>query len=211
MTHDGSTYGLNSRQKIIEHYRDSVTRINISRENSGINDLIISVGDTPSASVVEDFHGINELRPGNFVFYDLMQYINCSCQFENIAVALLCPVIDIRPDSQTIVVHGGAIHFSKESIIINGKHIYGMVAGLDNTGWQQPEHKTYLSSLSQEHGIIHCSESRLIEQVQPGDLLAIIPVHSCLTADCMGSYMLTDGKVLDHLRQASQESIFSFS
>ena len=209
MTHDGSTYGLNSREKILEYYETSVHRINTSCENSGINDLIISVGDTPSASVVEKFNGIDELRPGNFIFYDLMQYINGSCRFDNIAIALLCPVIDIRPDSRTIVVHGGAVHFSKDNIVISNRHVYGMVVGLDNTGWYQPEDEIYISSLSQEHGIIDCSKNRLIEKVLPGDLLAVIPVHSCLTADCMGSYMLTSGENIDHMRQVSQDSEYS--
>lgn len=209
MTHDGSTYGLNNREKILEHFATSVKRIITTRMNSGINDLIISVGDTPSASLVENFTGIDELRPGNFIFYDLMQYVNGSCRFENISVALLCPVIDIRHDSRTVVVHGGAVHFSKDYIVINNKQVYGMVAGLDKNGWYQPEEDIYVSSLSQEHGIIDCSDNKLIDEVQPGDLLAIIPVHSCLTADCMGGYMLTDGEVIDHLRQASYDSEFS--
>jgi len=209
MTHDGSTYGLNSREKILEHFESSVDRICTTRTNSGINDLIISVGDTPSASVAENFTGIDELRAGNFVFYDLMQYVNGSCVFDNISIALFCPVIDKRPHSRTVVIHGGAVHFSKDSIQINGRHVYGMVVTPDNTGWHKTEDEIYLSSLSQEHGIIDCSTNNLLDEVMPGDLLAVIPVHSCLAADCMGSYTLTDGKVIDHLRQSSYDSEFS--
>ncbi len=209
MTHDGSTYGLNSRDGILEHFATSVQRINSSRENAGINDLIISVGDTPSASIAENFTGIDELRPGNFVFYDLMQYVNGSCSFDNISIALLCPVIDKRPNSSTIVIHGGAVHFSKDNTLINARPVYGMVASTDKNGWCKPEDEIYLSSLSQEHGIIDSSNSNLLDEVMPGDLLAIIPVHSCLTADCMGGYMLTDGKVIDHMRQANYDSEFS--
>ncbi len=209
MTHDGSTYGLNSKEEILTHYATSVQRIKNSRENTGINDLIISVGDTPSASIADDFTGIDELRPGNFVFYDLMQYLIGSCSFDKISVALFCPVVDKRPYSRTIVVHGGAVHLSKDNILVNARHVYGMIARTDATGWHKAEDEIYLSSLSQEHGIIDCSNNKLLDEVMPGDLLAIIPVHSCLTADCMGGYMLPDGKVIDHMRQANYDSEFS--
>ncbi|MEA1885671.1 MAG: alanine racemase [Bacteroidota bacterium] len=209
MTHDGSTYGLNSRKKILEQYEKSVHRLNYCRENSDMKDLEISIGDTPSASVVDNFNGIDELRPGNFIFYDLMQYINGSCHFNKIAIVLLCPVIDIRPPSGTVVVHGGAVHFSKDNIVVNGKKVYGMLAELDKNGWHRPKDETYISSLSQEHGIIDCPSNGLIKKVMPGDLLTIIPVHSCLTADCMESYMLTTGEIIDHMRHAPQDSDYS--
>ncbi len=209
MTHDGSTYGLNSRNKIMEHYAVSVDRIIKCRDKTGIRDLLISIGDTPSASLADNFSGIDEIRPGNFVFYDLMQYINGSCSFNDIAMALICPVIDIRPSSGTVVVHGGAVHFSKDSIVINKKQVYGMVARMDNSGWHKPTDEIYISSLSQEHGIIKYTASRIVKNIHPGDLIAVIPVHSCLTADCMGSYFLKGGESLDHMRQLPQDSEYS--
>jgi len=209
MTHDGSTYGLNNRELIIEHYMTSVKRINICRDNSGLDDAMISVGDTPSASLATEFKGVDEIRPGNFVFYDLMQYINSSCRFEDIAIALIAPIIDIRPASGTLVVHGGSVHLSKENIKIGNQQVYGMLASTDNKGWHKPLNEVYLSSLSQEHGIVKCFDNSLLSCSKPGDLIAIIPVHSCLTADCMGSYMLTSGEYIDHMRGISQDSVFS--
>ncbi|MDZ7738519.1 MAG: alanine racemase [Bacteroidales bacterium] len=200
MTHDGSTYGLNDKKLILDHYNISVSRINQCRDKTGISDLIISAGDTPSASLAGSFEGIDEMRPGNFIFYDLMQYINGSCEFDDIAVSMYCPVIDIRRRAETIVIHGGAVHFSKDSVLINGKSVYGMLAGINDKGWSKPEKPVYVSALSQEHGIIDCSDNNLIETVKPGDLLPVIPVHSCLTADCTGSYLTTGSEVIDHMK-----------
>lgn len=199
MTHDGSTYGLNDKKLILEHYNGSVSRINQCRDKTGISDLIISAGDTPSASLAGSFDGIDELRPGNFIFYDLMQYINGSCKFDDIAVSMYCPVIDIRPLAKTVVIHGGAVHLSKDSVLIDGNTVYGMLAGINESGWYKQEDTAYVSSLSQEHGIIDCSDNDLINTVKPGDLLAVIPVHSCLTADCAGSYLTTGSEVIDHM------------
>lgn len=204
MTHDGSTYALNNRQKILDRHLKSAERINICRDTIKMKDLIISEGDTPSASLANSFEGIDELRPGNFVFYDLMQYMNGSCGFEDIALALICPVIDIRPASGTIVVHGGAVHFSKERISVNGKDIYGMLARIDSDGWHEPGNQIFMSSLSQEHGIIDYPLTG--EKVRPGDLLGVIPVHSCLAADCMRGYILTSGERIDHMQELPQDS-----
>ncbi|MBS0011087.1 MAG: alanine racemase [Bacteroidales bacterium] len=200
MTHDGSTYGMNSRKEIVEQHARTVKRIMHCRDKAGINGLTISLGDTPSASLADNFRGIDEIRPGNFVFYDLMQYFIGSCSFENIALALLCPVIDIRPGAETLVVHGGAVHLSKDSIIRDKRHVYGMLAPIDEAGWHEPQEKIYVTSLSQEHGIIECTDKKLLQNTRPGDLLAIIPVHSCLTSHCMGSYILDNGDYVDHMR-----------
>lgn len=34
--------------------------------------IIISVGDTPGISAAKNLDGIDEIRPGNYVFYDVM-------------------------------------------------------------------------------------------------------------------------------------------
>ena len=36
---------------------------------------------------------------------------------------------------------------------------------------------------------------------QVGDLVEIIPVHSCLTANLMGSYLTTEGEHITTIRQ----------
>lgn len=206
MTHDGSTYGLYNRQSIVDRHLLSSERINKCRDRLKMKELIVSEGDTPSASLANNFEGIDELRPGNFVFYDLMQYFNGSCGFEDIALAMICPVIDIRPASGTIVVHGGAVHLSKEKISTGGKDIYGMLVRLDNDRWHERDNQVYITSLSQEHGIINYPETA--EKLSPGDLIGVIPVHSCLTADCMRGYTLTGGESIDHMQGLPQDSGF---
>jgi len=73
LTHSGNTYKANGAVEIESIYTETVEKINKSRNALGINDLLISVGDTPSSSVVTSLIDINEGRPGNFIFYDLMQ------------------------------------------------------------------------------------------------------------------------------------------
>ena len=38
----------------------------------------------------------------------------------------------------------------------------------------------------------------VIEKFEIGDSLGILPVHSCMTADCMAGYLSEEGEVIDH-------------
>ncbi len=208
MTHDGNTYALNKATDIKDRNKQTIQRLTACRDIAGIPDLVLSTGDTPSLSRAEDFQGINEIRPGNFIFYDLMQYVKGNCRLNDIAISMICPVIDIRPRSETVVIHGGAVHLSKESINASGKNIFGIVFRYDDKR-TDAGNGVYLTSLSQEHGIIDCSASSFADDLNIGDLLTVLPVHSCLTADCMGGYLLTDGSSADHMRGRNQDSLLS--
>ena len=70
---------------------------------------------------------ITEIRPGNFVFYDLDQLKIGSCQLEQIAIRLVCPIISIYKERNTLLIYGGSVHFSKDYIIENEKKCFGYV------------------------------------------------------------------------------------
>jgi D-serine deaminase-like pyridoxal phosphate-dependent protein len=145
--------------------------------------------------MVEAFEGIDEMRPGNFVFYDLMQYQIGSCERTDIAVMLYCPVVASHPSRGECVIYGGAIHLSKDAITTDRNEIsYGEVCRI-GVG-EFPERIGYLRSVSQEHGVIVIDKGA--NQPQPGEVLGVIPVHSCLTAQCMGGYYDLSGTYYDH-------------
>ena len=79
---------------------------------------------------------------------------------------------------------------------MEGKN-FGEIVLLNEKGWTIPSHNSFVKSISQEHGIIQASDE-LLASVQVGDLLGILLVHSCMTADCMGSYLSLDGHRIDH-------------
>jgi D-serine deaminase-like pyridoxal phosphate-dependent protein len=115
---------------------------------------------------------------------------------------VVCPVVSKSIVRNEVVVYGGAVHLSKEFIIgPNGKKCYGAVISPGNEYNQKEISKTlWVSGLSQEHGIIR-GEFEEIRRMQPGELLEIIPVHSCLAADLAGSYLTKDGEVIGKMRK----------
>lgn len=199
LTHAGHTYQATSAHELRAIYHSSTQILNRIKERLGgkYQDLILSYGDTPSCSVIEDFRNIDEIRPGNFIFYDLMQMIAGNCHYSQVAGIVVCPVVALHPSRNQAVLYGGAIHLSKESILINDRRIYGQMAEMDEKGWHSPIPGAFLVSLSQEHGILQAPET-VIRKLQPGKVVGIIPVHSCLAANLIHGYQFLDGGIADY-------------
>ncbi len=201
LTHAGHTYQAHSREEILNIHRTSSEKLNLLKQRylNQFPELIVSIGDTPSCSVAEDFSLVDEIRPGNFVFYDVMQWKLGSCTLEDIAVALACPVVAKHPERKELVFYAGAVHLSKEFVpLSNGQNSYGLIVELTDHGWQIPAKLNPLIALSQEHGIARVDED-LFNKTKIGHLLGVLPVHSCLTANLMQGYFDFSGKFYDHL------------
>ncbi|WP_424962705.1 alanine racemase [Ekhidna sp.] len=199
LAHAGHTYGSTDYESVKWIYDKSVKDLVHLKETFG---GILSYGDTPSCSLVEDLSAFDELRPGNFVFYDWMQHHIGSCSAEDIAVCLACPVVAVHKDRNEVVVYGGGVHLSKDMITekdIMGKDrtCYGKMVQLENGGWNT-EILGHVDRLSQEHGIIKLAENARAH-VKVGDVIGILPVHSCLTADLQGFYLSTDGEKIEKM------------
>lgn len=203
-SHPGHSYTARSKGEIQSIHKDNLTKIKSVKENlTGVASKIeLSLGDTPCCAVAEDFYGLDQITPGNFVFFDLMQNQIGSCNIKDIALALAVPVVDKNEKRKDIAIHGGAIHLSKEFMVENEKRIYGKPVWLENGKWSKPIEKCYLRSLSQEHGIISVTED-VFRKIKIGDWIGILPVHSCLTANLMNGYLTTEGKPLYHFNRST--------
>lgn len=200
-SHPGHSYQCRSDRQILRVHKSVVNQFDKLKNKIEFDfgPIDICVGDTPCCSVADDFGPINAISPGNFVFYDLMQWQIGSCNVGDIAIAVQCPVVDKYPKRREIAIHGGAIHFSKERLEQDGNKIFGFNTKKAKTGrWQITDKQSYLSKLSQEHGIVQCSKATF-DAFVIGDLITILPVHSCLTANLMGEYQLTDGTAIKQM------------
>ena len=200
LTHSGHSYGARLPEWIRHVYEETVTRMANARgtlEAAGFGRLEISIGDTPTCSVIDDLSAVDEIRPGNFVFYDMMQVEIGSCKEEDVAVAVACPVVGKYPKRRQIVVHGGGVHLSKDFIVDSqGRTNYGAIALPTPEGWGPVIETAYVSSISQEHGVI-LTDEETFNRVQIGDLLMVLPIHSCMTADILKSYMTLSGEIVN--------------
>ena len=205
LTHAGHNYQANSKYEIFNRHFDSLLKMKSlkNRYKKDYPNLLISIGDTPACSICENFDDVDEIRPGNFVFYDLMQYQLGSCNFEDIALSLICPIVAKHPSRNELVIYGGAIHLSKDQLInTNGKPLYGRIAIKKDGKKILLNEKNYVSSVSQEHGIIKVPFKNL-NDYKIGEVIEIIPVHACLTANLIGNYLTTEGEHIPMIRTQS--------
>ena len=193
LTYNGLTYHEKTREGVVVAHARAMERIRAVRALLSSRDdreWAISVGDTPGVSVADELAGIEEIRPGTFVFYDLMQVSIGSCSIDDIAVAVACPVVGVYPKRGRALLYGGAVHLSLDSMEdAAGRTIFGQVSA------RWPGAATLdspLVSLSQEHGVV-ATGAALSEELAPGGLVCVLPVHACLTCNLHLEYVTLDG------------------
>jgi D-serine deaminase-like pyridoxal phosphate-dependent protein len=149
-----------------------------------------SVGSTPTASVVEHFSECDEVRPGNYVFFDAFQATIGSCSLDDVAVSVLTTVVGSYPERNSMIVDAGALALSKDAgpVHVDATCGYGLVCDLELRPLPMR-----IEALSQEHGRISTTTN-----VPVGTRLRIVPNHSCLTAAMFETYQIVDrGRIVD--------------
>ncbi len=188
LTHAGHAYGTDSRGElaaVAEQERSSLVKLAASLRDSGVEVPAISVGSTPTMSVVEDLAGVDEMRPGNYVFYDQMQATLGSCSIDDCAVTVLASVVSSQPGAGHCVIDAGALSLSKDSLQSDdGTSEFGEI--LETLPPPSPTRTARARSLSQEHGILDSA-------LAVGTRVRVLPVHSCLTVACFEEYVVVRG------------------
>jgi len=193
-THPGHTYQAVSNAQIEKIHKDSISLLEGTRTlfanemNTDSYELEIILGDTPSCSVIDEFSTLDAITPGNLAFYDLQQFVLGACGINDIAIALEAIVLENNISKNQLIVHGGAVHLSKDTAKINGTDIYGLICLWDpeSQSWTEPIEGAFIRSISQEHGVIHYPKEA--PELNSGDAVYILPCHSCLTANLMRAY-----------------------
>ncbi len=191
LTHAGHSYHAHSKDEILEiarHERDSMVELAERLRGDGLEVPTVSIGSTPSISTVDHLDGIDEIRPGNYIFFDAFQATLGSCGFEDTALTVLAAVVHRDRTLRRIVVDAGAIALSKDrgAVGIDPSCGYGHVLDIEGN-----ETGMRVTSLSQEHGEIEAGE--MFERFAVGDRLRILANHSCLTAAQHSHYNVIEG------------------
>lgn len=196
LTHAGHSYharDVEEIRRVAAEESASLTRFRALLSAEGLGDTVRSIGSTPTLSVVERFSECDEVRPGNYVFYDAFQSTIGSCSREDVAVSVLTTVVGSYPERGHLIVDAGALALSKDTgpDHIDPQFGYGIVCDADLNPLPMR-----ILALSQEHGKIATSI-----HVPVGTRLRILPNHSCLTAAMYDVYHVVDrGKVVDQWR-----------
>jgi D-serine deaminase-like pyridoxal phosphate-dependent protein len=197
LTHAGHSYHCRNREEIIGiagQERDVMVKFAQRLKQHGFGCDTVSVGSTPTAVHSPNWHGVTEIRPGNYVFFDKFQADVGSCSLEDAAATVLTTVVAHYPQHNQILIDAGALALSKDpgAVHLDEKIVYGAVPG-------NPQLKLF--SISQEHGLITSETPIVFNDFPVGSFLQIIPNHSGLTAALFPEYHVVDGnQVVDEWR-----------
>ncbi|MFZ2490407.1 MAG: alanine racemase [Thermoanaerobaculia bacterium] len=189
LTHAGHSYNARNADDIRAVALEETSALTRFRARlDGGERLVRSVGSTPTASVVDAFEDCEEVRPGNYVFYDAFQSTIGSCGIGDCAVSVLTTVVGSYPERGTAIVDAGALALSKDAGPNHVEPHVGFGVVCDEKLHPLPMR---LVSLSQEHGKIATPVA-----LTPGTKLRIIPNHSCLTAAMFDRYHVIEAGVV---------------
>jgi D-serine deaminase-like pyridoxal phosphate-dependent protein len=198
LTHAGHSYhsrGLEELRALARHERDVMVEFAAALRAAGIPVPVVSIGSTPTISTVDHLEGIDEARPGNYIFFDAFQATLGSCRFEDCALTVLASVVHRDATRRKVVIDAGAIALSKDrgAVDIAPECGYGRVLDLEGR-----DLNLRVGSLSQEHGIVEVKDDALFDQMKVGARLRILANHSCLTAAQHPHYNVFEaGRIVD--------------
>lgn len=189
LTHGGHAYSCADRGEIreaAEGERAAMAQFAGLLRDEGIPCPVVSAGSTPTAVCGTGWDGVDELRPGNYVFFDKSQADIGTCGLDECAAFVLATVAGHYPVRNQLLIDAGALALSKDrgAAHVGDEITFGAVPG-------HPNFK--IVSLSQEHGIIECRERIDYEAFPMGSLLRIIPNHSCLSAALFSKFHVMEG------------------
>ena len=147
--------------------RESLSKL----ERAGISVSTVSGGSTPTAREGHLFYGVNEIRPGMYIFNDRNMVSIGIAQLEDCALSVLTTVVSTSVEGRAVIDAGSKTFANDRHQAGNGKG-FGIVR-------EDPDGE--LEALSEEHGHLNTRNSTYDYRV--GKRLTIIPNHCCSTVN----------------------------
>lgn len=194
LTHAGHSYNAPTKAQLLEiarHERDSMREFARALREEGLNVPVVSIGSTPTITQIDHLDGIDEVRPGNYIFYDAFQAAIGSCSFDDCALSVLAAVVHRDRTRSKIVLDAGAVALSKDrgAVEFDSDCGYGRVLDIEGR-----DMGLRVESLSQEHGAIHVADEKMFDALGVGTRVRVLANHSCLTAAQHSQYHVLEGE-----------------
>jgi D-serine deaminase-like pyridoxal phosphate-dependent protein len=198
LTHAGHSYHARSHEELLalaRHERDLMCAFADELRAGGVEVPVVSIGSTPTITHVDHLGGVDEVRPGNYIFFDAFQATLGSCGFDDCALTVLSSVVHRDRMRRKIVLDAGAVALSKDRGAVELDESCGFGHVLDLAGRDTGQR---VESLSQEHGAVNVADEKLFDSLRVGTRVRVLANHSCLTAAQHSHYnVLEGGRVVD--------------
>jgi D-serine deaminase-like pyridoxal phosphate-dependent protein len=163
--------GQEEREKMLTEVNAQLGRIVDKFQGSGLTIAIVSGGSTPTAYDGHLFRGVNEIRPGMYIFNDRNMVGIGVASVADCALAVLATVVSTSVAGRAII-DGGSKTFSSDRYLAGDGKGFAIIKE-DATG--------ELESMSEEHGHLNIKDSS--HRYKVGERLTLIPNHVCSTVN----------------------------
>ena len=139
--------------------------------SAGIEPKIVSGGSTPTLFHSHEVAGLNEIRPGTYVFNDMNTVRSNACALEDCAATIHTTVVSTaRPGN--MIIDGGSKTFSSDRLSTSAELTFGYLMEAPGARF----HK-----MNEEHGYVDLTQAGV--EFQPGDRVRLIPNHICVAVN----------------------------
>jgi D-serine deaminase-like pyridoxal phosphate-dependent protein len=187
MTFGGFAYGARDDAELdgaAAAERDALAISAGALSERGIDCPTRSAGTTPTAHRLRPETGIDEIRPGNYVFYDATQVALGLVGRERCALSVLATVVG-RPDRKRLILDAGSKALAAERLTER--------AG--GFGFVCDHQELRVERLYEQHAIVTSEQA---SDLSVGARVKLVPNHACATANLHRRAMVVEhGEVVD--------------
>jgi len=204
LSHAGQGYGATSEKGLEAVAVAEAQTLRNLAVASGVACPEISVGATPTARFSVQQDGVTEMRPGNYAYFDRTQVALGAATWDDCALTVLARVVS-RPARDRVILDSGSKTLTNDLArgFINTPG-YGQV--LRDIGTADPDTSLLIERLSEEHAAVRVLQGET--RLKTGDLIRIVPNHSCVVSNLVDQVWLVDGDtVLEPLPVAARGRI----
>ncbi|HTM50550.1 MAG TPA: alanine racemase [Bryobacteraceae bacterium] len=138
---------------------------------AGIEVRVVSGGSTPTLFRSHEIPGLNEIRPGTYVYNDVNTVRTGACSWDDCAASIVTTVVSTARKGQMIV-DGGSKTFSSDRLVGSAEASFGRVV-------EAPE--CVFHNMNEEHGYVDIRKAG--REFSVGDRVSIIPNHVCVAVN----------------------------
>ena len=152
----------------IRKLSDDVSRMVTQFRQACMPPELVCGGSTPALFHSHEVEGLNEIRPGTYVYNDLNTVASGACTLNECAASVLVTVIS-TPRAHTAIIDGGSKTFSSDRLNGSAGVTFGRLMEAPGTSF----HK-----MNEEHGFLDIANSE--RELRLGERVRVIPNHVCV-------------------------------
>lgn len=179
LSHAGHAYGAGAPDKIVAiagRELEIMATLRARLEGDGLAVPCVSIGSTPTIVANAGFEGVDQVRPGNYVFYDLTAVRLGLVDRRDIALGVAAQIISVN--KQFAVANVGSKTLSSDL----GAHGTSTTTSFGEAWTPDSDTPLDVVKLSEEHAFLNYSGTA----PAIGTPILILPNHSCPVANLSG-------------------------